>query len=94
MQCPPEHKHFLTTNCYFNHGCRCEECVENVRAVWRERNDARFAGHVEDFRGAFLSGLPLEVAVEDSGLSLRGLVKVLKHREEWELLEWLEGGKQ
>lgn len=42
MQCPPDHKHALTTTCYIHHKCRCAPCVSSRQArrqrpLWEAR---------------------------------------------------------
>lgn len=44
FECPPDHKHGLTTTCYVNHRCRCSKCV-NYMAKHEKRvyADAKYA---------------------------------------------------
>ena len=46
MNCPPDHKHGATLNCYNRHRCRCESCraARRVRTEY-ERNTRAVTGH-------------------------------------------------
>ena len=39
FECPPDHKHGLTTTCYVSHRCRCSKCVNHM-AKHEKRADA------------------------------------------------------
>lgn len=39
MICPPGHKHGLTSTCYGNHGCRCDDCTIEARAYMARRRE-------------------------------------------------------
>lgn len=98
--CPPSHKHSLTTNCYYNHKCRCEECVQSVREIWRKRNAntpkavesrAYWDSVVYDLK--FMRDMWVSPADAIKGVNHRPAVVhlMLRRRGEHELADWLKG---